>query len=63
MTLMSVQEPLDDYKINSRVVRFWVGHWYKTVTRLVNGSIEAKFPATREEIMTVLADMDLLLIR
>ena len=60
---MSVQEPLYPNEITSRGVRFWAGYWYKTVIQLGNGSIEAKSPATREEIMTVLADMDLLLIR
>ena len=63
VTLMHVHEPLSPDQEVQRDVRFWPGQWYKSVFRFGNGRIDTQSPASREEIMMVLEDMDLLLIR
>lgn len=47
---------------NQMDVRFWPGQWYKSVYKIGN-DINPQEPATREDIMMVLANMDMLLIR
>ena len=43
-------------------VRFWPGEWYKTVIRQFDRVLPQE-PASREDIMTALEDVELLLIR
>ena len=43
-------------------VRFFYGHWFKRVVQW-GGRIKVEQPASREDIMMVLENMDLLLIR
>ena len=44
-------------------VRFWPGEWFKRVTGRPGDLVEGREPATREEIIFVLADLQNLLIR
>ncbi|CAG7838540.1 unnamed protein product [Allacma fusca] len=44
-------------------VRYWPGEWYKRVYGRPGGSVEGIEPASREEIMQVLANVEYLLIR
>ena len=60
---MHVHGPLSPNEEVQRDVRFWPGQWYKSVFRHSNSRIETRDSATREEIMMVLENMDLLLIR
>ncbi|MCL4125574.1 UNVERIFIED_CONTAM: hypothetical protein GTU68_063769, partial [Idotea baltica] len=43
-------------------VRFWPGNWYKRVTN-IGGRIQSQEPATRYDILSVLENVDLILIR
>ncbi|XP_050723887.1 basement membrane-specific heparan sulfate proteoglycan core protein-like isoform X5 [Eriocheir sinensis] len=63
VTLMYVHDGTFAPDIENRVdVRFFYGQWFKRVATN-GGNIQTQNPATREEIMMVLENMDLLLIR
>lgn len=48
--------------VNQVDAEFTTGQWFKRVTQR-GRSVQAQEPASREEIMMVLADMEFLLIR
>ncbi|KAK3867232.1 hypothetical protein Pcinc_027289 [Petrolisthes cinctipes] len=63
LTLMYVNSGVFRPDIVNQVdAEFTPGHWFKRVTQR-SQSIQAQEPASREEIMMVLADMEFLLIR
>ncbi|KAF2367999.1 Laminin EGF domain [Trinorchestia longiramus] len=63
VTLMHVHDGTLVPDQNNRVdVRFWPGQWYRSVVQLGN-RLQTQDQASREDIMMVLEDMDLLLIR
>jgi len=56
------ERPLQANQDNQIDVRFWPGQWFKTVYQYSN-RIDTREPASREEIMMVLEDIELLLVR
>ncbi|KAK8399425.1 hypothetical protein O3P69_003489 [Scylla paramamosain] len=63
LTLMHVHDGTFQENIENWVdVRFFYGHWFKRVVQW-GGRIKVEQPASREDIMMVLENMDLLLIR
>ena len=44
-------------------VRYWTGEWFKRVSGRPGGAVFGVEPASREEIMMVLSNLDHLLIR
>lgn len=55
------EQPFSSGRRNMVDVRFWPGHWYKKVIN--SGRIRLYDVASRHEILTVLEDIELLLIR
>ncbi|XP_045130066.1 basement membrane-specific heparan sulfate proteoglycan core protein-like isoform X13 [Portunus trituberculatus] len=63
LTLMHVHDGSFEENIENWIdVRFFYGHWFKRVVQW-GGRIAVEQPASREDIMMVLENMDLLLIR
>ena len=48
---------------HSIAVRYWAGEWYKRASLRPDGTLEGVEPASREEILLVLANVQNLLIR